>query len=228
MRSPYRVAAIGLVIALAVLGAALAWLPVERRADLVFELAKAAIASIPVIFVSVIVADLVRLRDAGRALSAQRDRDVQAFRMRAIDAYNDVKAIRRQLRGAGIRPDAALVFTSDLLDELDARMSDLSASQLAFEQLKREAAAKTTPFRNADAVRSHLEAIEKYLNRVLKEWEDRRPTLKLGAQANELAAWVFFVDFVAAKDAARLPDNPKAAFDALEAEVLGAADVASS
>ena len=221
MRNPYLVAGAGLVIAIAVLAGVLAWLPPERQTDLVFELAKAAAGTVPVVFVSVFVADLIRRRDADKAAFAQRTRDVEAFRLRAIDGYNQTKAIRRALRAAGLRPDATTALSADALAVLDARMADLSLAQLTFEQLKREAGSPGAPFRASAEIGTHLGVLEKYLNRVLKEWEAGRPTITAGgAAATAFDAWPYYRDFVSGKDATWLPDNPKPAFDALEAAVL--------
>ena len=222
MRNPYLVAGAGLVIAIAVLAGVLAWLPPDRQTDLVFELAKAAAGTVPVVFVSVFVADLIRRRDADKAAFAERARDVDTFRLRAIDGYNQTKAIRRALRAHGLRPDATTPLTAEALEVLDARMLDLSLAQLTFEQLKREAAGPGAPFRASAQVSAHLEEIEKYLNRVLKEWEAGRPTLKVGAEPAVFENWRHFKDFVSPKkpQSEYLPDNPKPAFDALEAAVL--------
>lgn len=214
-RDPYFVAAVGIVSAIVVFGAIVITLPAADRSALLVDLARTAIGIVPIAFFSVIVAELVRNRDAAKG---QRELEQQArrdFLSRTVAAYNGSKSTRHRLRGAGLRPDSDIKLSGDDLRSLDDLIAGLIETQLAFEQLKRESLFSPARFASARTLKDHLEAIEKYLNRVVKDWELGRPAPRPGVSSAALGQWTYYQDFVAQKNAQRLDDDPTAAFKAL-------------
>ena len=197
---PYVVALAGLVVAGLVLLLALAALTPALREDLVFEIAKAAVQVFPIAFFGVIVAELVRRRDARRALEQRRVDFLRDFLRDVVLAYNRTKATRRSLRGAGLGPSGHGPLTDGHLRELDERIHALSDAQLDLERLKREARARGDVFRKPEPVTAALEGLEKYVNGVIKEWEHGRPKLAAGAPIETLATWPAYWSFVADQD----------------------------
>ncbi len=231
MTSPYRVAGAGLLVGALLLAGILAIQPADGRSELLLEVGKAAVGLFPVAFFSVVVAELLKRRDAEQAAAEKRaeadqaraerrDADRRAFRSRAIAAYNQSKATRRLLRGAGLRPGSGVALTEGLLGLLDDQVRLLSEAQLTFEQLHREVEAAGSPFEERERLVEPLSRIEKYLNRVVKNWELGRARLRPGGDADQLEAWTHYRDFVADKEADHLPDNPTQAFRELEDIVL--------
>jgi hypothetical protein len=220
VRNPYAVVGAGVTVAAAVLVVAISLMSGEDRAQLLFETARAAISLFPLVFVTVVVADLVRRRDADKARREERQRAREAFRLRAIAAYGESKATRRTLRGAGLRPDSGITLGVAQLAALDEQMGSLTRAQLSFEQLAREMASESAPFDHRDRIREPLRTIEQYLSSVIRDWEAGRPLLREGDSAEALAQWTTFSAFVAAKDETRPDTDPTRAFAALEGVVL--------
>src|SRR4029078_12935373 len=121
---------------------------------------------------------------------------------------------------AGLRPDADVTLNESRLETLDTQMRALVQAQLDFEQLKREIVTHGSAVSASPEIGQHLEAIEKHLNRVIKDWEAGRPSLAVGVPIAVLAQWPDYTDFVADASADRLADNPAAAFRAVEEAVL--------
>lgn len=205
-RAPYVAAVAGAVVALAVFGLVLALVDPARRSDLLFELAKSAIGVLPLAFFGVIVADMIRRRDTaqahrredeghqrdhGRALDEYR----RGFRADVIGAYNDLKAARRVLRGAGLAPPWRLPFTSETIGTLDQQFHLLIRTQLTFERLKREMQASSADFTEAAAIREQVTILEKYVNEKIKEWEHRRPELDPTNGTVQLKDWAQYAGF---------------------------------
>jgi hypothetical protein len=210
----------GVVAALALFGLILTRVPPDAQLELVTEVAKAAIGIIPVAFLSVIVAELLKRRDIQRE-EEQRTREARTdFRRRAISAYNRSKAARRRLRSAGFGPMLPSTISPEMLNTLDEQMAELSQAQLAFEQLAREADDASDLFGNASQVRGPLTKIEKYLNRVVSNWEKGRASLQRDPVAAQVDDWEHFLDFTADKGTTSLGDNPTQAFQDLEQAVL--------
>jgi len=195
---PYAAAIGGVVFAAVVLLLAVLSLPEARREDLVFETATAAIQVLPFAFFGVIVAELVRRRDARRAVAQQRSDYLRTFLSDVVLAYNRTKGVRRSLRGSGFAESDGAGMTADRLQELDRHLLTLSDAQLDLERLKREARARPEIFREP-AVTGSLVEMEKYVNAVIKEWESGRARLAVGDGVAAFAAWPRFRAFVASQ-----------------------------
>jgi hypothetical protein len=214
---PYAAAAGGVIVAVLVLLVAIAALPEARREDLAFEIARAAISVFPLAFFGVIVAELVRRRDARRADAQQRSEFLRAFLKDVVLAYNRTKAMRRSLRGAGLGPSGRGQLTEEQLHQLDLQILRLSDAQLDLERLKREARARGDIFRRPEPVTEALQILEKYVNGVIKEWELGRPDLAKGMAIDRLASWPRFWAFVADEESGGDFDVPAGQIAAIEA-----------
>ena len=208
--APYVAAAAGAAVAILVFAVALVALDQARRADLAFELAKAAIGVLPLAFFGVIVADLVRRRDTSQALRREKEADNQvkaerrdayrrAFRAEVIAAYNELKGARRILRGAGLAAPWRVELDDDKLLVLDTQLHGLIRTQLTLECLKREMRAPTSFDSRAD-IEGHLETLDGYANAVIKEWEPGRAQLTTGGPSAKLSDWPCYRAFTGGQD----------------------------
>lgn len=82
---------------------------------------------------------------------------------------------------------------------LDQQIAALSDAQLDLERLKREAEKRGDVLSKSGKVHAALEALEKYVNSMVKDWEDGRPNLDVGT-SSELTSRAGFRQFVASKD----------------------------
>ena len=214
---PYAVALAGLVAAGLVLWFALDSLPPARHAKLVFEIAKAAVQVFPLAFFGVVVAELVRSRDARRAVEQRRVDFLRGFLRDVVLAYNRTKATRRSLRGAGLGMSGHGPLTDAHLRELDERLHSLSEAQLDLERLKREARARGDIFQKPEPVTAALEGLEKYVNGVIKDWERGRPNLREGMPVYSLAEWPAYWSFVADQEGGGTFGVPAGHIEVIEA-----------
>jgi uncharacterized membrane protein YhdT len=116
---------------------------------------------------------LEKLRDDDRRLSANR----QALVRDIISSYEAVKSARRILRALGLRSATQLAPTPQRAAGYHEQMILLSKAQLAFERVGREGAAFPTAFADPPEVLAAAATIEKYLHELIKEWEDKGPSL---------------------------------------------------
>ena len=235
MNRIYALLALVLVAAAAVVVVAAQNLPQARQSELWFEGAKAAIGVVPLAVFGLLVNDFVKRRDL-KASHDDRDRDAararlgrdnaarHSFRREAIDAYNKSKAVRRALRGAGLRRDAGIDLSAEMLAHLDDQMRALGEAQLEFERLKREVQPASAPFREREKLELHLLSYEKDLAGVIHEWEARRPLLKPGAAASDLGEWPAYSGFVATVRQLGPEPSSSEAFKDLERALLNEID----
>jgi hypothetical protein len=217
LSGPYAVAAGGAVVAALVLLATLVSLPPMRREDLVFEIAQAAVQVFPLAFFGIVVAELVRRRDARRAIEQRRVDFLRDFLRDVVLAYNRTKAIRRSLRAGGFGPSARGALTEALLHHLDVQLLALSDTQLDLERLKREARARGDIFQKPEPVTEALRELEQYVNSVIKEWERGRPSLSAGMGIDSLETWPAFRGYLANEGEGGSFDIPAGRIDAIEA-----------
>lgn len=116
--------------------------------------------------------------------SIQRQRDAREAErglqrqllMEVVEAYNGAKKVRRLVRAN------ARVNDSIRAQPYDEQMKSLLEVQLAFESLKHQAEANAQLFPKNSGVWSALDSIEKYLNKIVDEYE-RKFSLFAGGQA---------------------------------------------
>jgi hypothetical protein len=103
-----------------------------------------------------------------------------------VEAYNDVKAVRRTLRAYGFRPpDAGMVkLTADQVTEFHEQMSSLMRAQLSLERIKREIHSERRIFGTdtTDLVEKLGDA-ESYVNHVIGDWEKLGTRVEVGEDA---------------------------------------------
>lgn len=124
----------------------------------------------------------------GRA-TAERDkaRRIEAYRLRIfgdlVDAYNGIKAVRRTLRALGLRdPSGKGRLTPEQADEFLAEMRSLLSYQLALERIKRELEMRARAFPEEKELLTPVKSVEEHLNCVIREWENKGPTIVEGAE----------------------------------------------
>jgi hypothetical protein len=77
---------------------------------------------------------------AFKIVDQRRVRDEERRRLyhQVVEAYNEVKAVRRRLRALGLREPRSKPFAADEWTELRDAIGKLSVAQLAFEAIKRD------------------------------------------------------------------------------------------
>jgi hypothetical protein len=90
----------------------------------------------------------------------------------ALDAYHDVKAVRRRLRARGFaRRVAEPEHGERRLKDFDEQMLALNEAELELERVEREIAAMQAVFANAWKSRGRLTTVTRFLREVLDAWE---------------------------------------------------------
>lgn len=214
--SPYAIAFMAIGLAGLLLVVVYLSLPEAQRPALLTDVGRAAITFIPVAFVSVIVAELVRRRDADKVAREMRLEARRRFWSRAISAYHESKAVRSVLRGRGLRPDSITPLTPELVQLLAEQMQALTASQLAFAQLEREVETSEAQFINPSSLSEELAEMEHSLRQVVKEWEAYGPALGPGKSSSVFDEWPNYRQFVASADAERSDATPTEFFRYVE------------
>ena len=206
-RGVYVAAGVGAILAVAVLAIALSLLDAARRADVVFEIAKSAVAVIPLAFFGVVIADMVRRRDTNlehkredRARREEYDRQLddyrRGFRKDFLTAYNDLKSARRILRSLGLTEPRDRSLDDHMLEGLDQQLRLVNETQLTLERLKREMRAPGAPYTRQDEILGQLAVMEQYAKEVLQDWVRLRSSLGPSATAGQLAQWPHFGPFL--------------------------------
>lgn len=120
---------------------------------------------------------IYRILDYERDLRDKKKLVQREFYVRALQAYNDTKRIRRLFRALAVPLSGEstidglqiIKLKSDVYDTL---MSDLQRAQLALESLKREAEViKDVLGHHHESITRDLSQMESYLRRVLEESE---------------------------------------------------------
>lgn len=97
------------------------------------------------------------------------------------DAYRGVKEARRLLRASGIRPlpgAAPSILSEGQIDRYDEQMRTISQEQLALEALGIES--ENFPLAaDSKSLTSEIRKMERYLGRIIDEYEDVRPQSRL-------------------------------------------------
>ena len=157
-----------------------------------YEVARTSLQVLGVVLVGAFVgmATFSLQQEQQRTVDERRRLDdrVRAVFDETVDAYNEVKLVRRLLR-AETGPKEAAAITRRTYTRL---LSDLCKQQLAFEDLKRSAPLFQVSLQNGHAiagpVRANLtdtyDAIEHYLNEIVEEYEKTRHCMPpTGAQS---------------------------------------------
>jgi hypothetical protein len=145
------------------------WAVPDRREDLWVELAKAAIQLVVVIGLGGIVSVVLKTVEVSREQRRIRDERRFAVFRDLVNAYHQLKSVRRNLRMAGLRggPDE---LRPEQVEALRAGMASLVEVELTLEQVHRELDARSV-FDWADEIRRHLQRLMTYVSKLISEWE---------------------------------------------------------
>ena len=155
-------------IAILVVVAVVIWIPTKRD-DVLFELAKASFQLLIVIILGGLVSLVFRNIDASR--DQRRTRDELRFEalQKMVETYHDLKAVRRNLRFAGLR-DYSGPLRCEQVDALRKGMETILKVHLAVEQFLRELSTRTI-FDSNDQINTQLQLLNVYVEEIVSEWE---------------------------------------------------------
>jgi len=129
----------------------------------------------------------------------ERSRRLQReIHLALVSGYNDAKRTRRLLRARG-RCDAQGGISAA---EYDRHLEALSDAQLSIELATRRIEFNRTLFVRDTQLVNALEIVGKYLNGVVDEWEDVRPTLSPASGGLQLADLPELATFLSTPDLA--------------------------
>jgi hypothetical protein len=161
----------------------------SHSGDLFFELAKAGIQLLAIVFFGGAVAAAFRSLDARRDDRRRLDEYRASMVGELLDAYHRAKAVRRNLRAAGFRGPTSGSIAADQIIELRDQMRRLDDAQLTLEKLAREVETQLTLFHeHGPSISASIRQAEKYLRVVLRDWEKNAPTIKPDAELARVAA----------------------------------------
>ncbi len=213
-----RIVLIGLAAAVIAVGlAAVGFLEETKRSDFWLEVGKAGIQLGVIVIAGGAVtfgfkllesqrADRAKGLEAERAALASEQELERAERRRRdeylldvlrqlIEAYHEVKAVRRTLCAYGFckpgsddgRPAGWDELAADRVEQFRLQMSSLVKAQLELEQIERtftesdEQNERT--FSDADTVKDLIHKAQSYVNRIIDDWEARGVEVVVGADA---------------------------------------------
>jgi membrane protein implicated in regulation of membrane protease activity len=118
-----------------------------------------------------------KAREQARAKKAEEKTLQGKFRVGFLQSYNAAKSVRRLLRATARTITEVNGTTTEVikLSPYDRQMQKLVQVQLQFETLKEEAESEEALFTGVPELQNlqgTLETIEKYLNRIVSEYED--------------------------------------------------------
>jgi hypothetical protein len=172
-----------------------------KSPDLWLEVGKAGLQAAVVGGLGLLVKVVLDDRDARREERQRAEFDRLRMLDNLVGAYNQAKATRRILRALGFRRPPAQgtpidPFTPDQLAEFDRQMRSLNQAQLDLEVVARTLAVRSPAIAGVD-LGKELATVQKYLGRVLKDWELRGPALAATGAREVLDSMSDFQDFVA-------------------------------
>lgn len=139
--------------------------------------------------------ELTKERDLERQRHEYRDDLLKETLSRAVSAYASTKKARRLLRsrvgseGTGERRVR--------LTDYDWYMEAVNDAQLEFESLKCDVRTSSPAFSDGESIEAHLETMEQYLGRLIKEYEGNRHIAELESDGVPLALLARLTDFLA-------------------------------
>jgi hypothetical protein len=116
-----------------------------------------------------------------RERQAARRRSLLQMRVDLVKAYNKTKAIRRLLRASRLRAANGTVVIRR--EEYVSLLQRLSLAQLEFESYVELVISDRILFPSSEELRTHLEAVEGYLNDIVSEFEEAWNVFADGDQA---------------------------------------------
>jgi hypothetical protein len=170
-RSPWA-ALVAALIAILVIGATLAVIgiiesPKGKRDDFWFELAKAGIQIAVISSAGAVVSALLTYIDERRTRNEQRLRVFHDI----VLAYNEIKAVRRNLRVLGMRTRRGSL-NAEQEKEIREQFRTFNRAQLSLEAIKRELN-ESNLFKDSMEIVCQLAAAEQWLSDVHERWENK-------------------------------------------------------
>ena len=115
-----------------------------------------------------------------------RDQERRRVFHEIVEAYNEVKSIRRSLRALGLLSPRLGPLTAEEAEEVLTIMTRLNSAQLRFEAIKKEVE-QSNLFNNLDLVTRELRTVEDYINKsVISKWEKSEGRIRKEADRREL------------------------------------------
>ena len=181
---------IGLVVIVLVLVVTAAVALSRRRDDLWLEVAKVGLQFVLITVLGSLVGYTLRYSETERAdrrrtleREADERRRLDDARLRVfrevVDAYNQVKAVRRVLRSLGVLTVKGPLSAAQA-EGIRSQMLALNRAQLTLEAVKREVK-ESQLFRDPPTLAKYLEMAEVFLGDVLKKWERHGGEIWAGA-----------------------------------------------
>jgi hypothetical protein len=166
------IAGVGVAVLAATLSAGAIFLSGTDPADFWLAVADASLQLVVVGIFGALIAQWFKTAAAERDARERRVDYVRRLFERISESYADAKAVRRRLRGLGVRR-AALELDDYTADAFNREMAALVEVQLVFERFKGELEVRGEMFPDEVLrdVLCNLGAIERYLNRLTDEWE---------------------------------------------------------
>jgi hypothetical protein len=133
-----------------------------------------------------------------------------------VSGWNEAKRARRLLRARGrvvAAPPAPSIAAIDPA-EYDRQIEALSNAQLSLELAARRIEVNGGMFPSPEAILESISAVAKYLNSIVDEWEELRPSLSKASQPLPIAALPELGAFIQPyADSPRFRDGFKIPFD---------------
>jgi hypothetical protein len=126
--------------------------------------------------VAFVIGNEQRARDEAKQAREQQDAALKEFLAQVTATYVGIKRARRTLRAEAGALDKTARLKMAVYDE---QMTALNEAQLEFEEFKWAVEAFANSRFDATEVRKCFAHVEKYLNKVLKEYRDNRKSLPL-------------------------------------------------
>lgn len=114
---------------------------------------------------------------------------------RATSSYSAVKKVRRLLRARALVEDENDKTILPMV--YDEQMMVVNDAQLEFENLKRDVENSELAFSQADEIVKNLVAIDRYLGKLISEYERRRPRITNDISTQRLSQFLRLQDFLA-------------------------------
>jgi hypothetical protein len=141
-----------------------------------------------------------RRKEAANLADERRKAEYRSHVFRdLVIAYNGLKSARRILRAGGYRRTASnRVMSAGDVAEFNLRMRSLTESQLLFERVLREVRAREEWFATPGLLIDLLDGVEKYVNAVVRDWENTNGEVVAGAHLSLIHSLTNLQNFLAA------------------------------
>jgi len=154
----------------------------ERAGDIWAEIAKACIQLFVVVGLGGVLGTVLKSVDQRRDERRARDDQRYAIFARIVDAYHNLKFVRRNLRSVGLRAPAPESLRAEQLTALREGMTSIVQVELTLEDIDRGLDARAV-FDRTDDIRNNLKRLLKYTGGLVTEWEKNGGALWKGDQA---------------------------------------------